>query len=194
MRPTVYDQTTLPGPGPMDPEDWMPSVLSVEPLPGYRLAVTLSRDRRLNLDLTGVVFGDPVFAPARDPTVFATATRSSEGGRSVLWGDDENSPMEIGSDTLLEMAEAQCPLSGADLRAWQEKHGLNNREAAAMLDTSLRTLQRYLEADALPGPIRLAMKTMDARPAVFSAFYRPSTEGRGRKPGSPVRPGRPAKV
>ncbi len=185
-------EDALVGPGPTDPEDWMPTVLSVEVKSDHRLTVTLSGGRILLLDLTGLMFGDPVFTPARVPAVFATA-RPGSGGRSVLWGDDEASPMEVGSDTLLEMAEAQRPLSGADLRAWQERHGLNNREAAMMLGTSLRTWQRYLDADVLPTPVHLAVKAME-RPAVFSAVYRPSRETRNRQPGVPVRPGRPPKA
>ncbi|WP_299436158.1 DUF2442 domain-containing protein [uncultured Rhodospira sp.] len=193
--PSIYDDaadTMMLGPGPSDPEDWHPTILSVDAGPDYTLTVTLTRGRVLCLDMTGVVFGDPVFEPARDPVVFATA-HPGEDGFSIVWGDDDTSLMDIASDTVLEMAEAQRPLSGADLRAWQGRHGLNNRETAAMLDTSPRTIQRYHDADRLPSPIRLALRAMDQRPAVFSALYRPSMSGRPRRPGTSLRPGRPAK-
>jgi len=59
--------TMMLGPGPSDPEEWHPTILSVDTGPDYTLTVTLTRGRVLCLDMTGVVFGDPVFEPACRP-------------------------------------------------------------------------------------------------------------------------------
>lgn len=77
-------------------------VVSVEPLPGYRLQVTFADGVHGEADLSERLFG-PIFEPLRDPEVFAQATIDEFG--VVCWPNGA----DLAPDALYDTIVAALP-------------------------------------------------------------------------------------
>ena len=155
----------------------LPTIKSVKPLAApYRLRVVFKDGRRADVDLTGVVFGHRAFAPLRDPDCFRRV-RIVHYGAGIGWIGD----LDYSADSLAALADAQAPFGPRDFRAWQERLGLSNRQAADVLDVSIETINRYRAGARIPGVVALACRAVEHNPAFIAARFRPRQAGRPRK-------------
>lgn len=157
----------------------IPRAAKVTALPGRVLQVTWTDGTTVQVDLTGWIEGPglSVVQRLRDPVVFSRVA-ITDYGSTLEWDGDED--LVIDTAHLELLAEEQAEFSSADLVAWQDRHRINNGEAAAMLDVHPNTWINYRRAGAkVPRTIAMALRAMDRDPVMFTAHYRPRRHGAG---------------
>jgi hypothetical protein len=127
------------------------------------------------VDLTGwVATGGDVLAPLRDPAVFARA-RVENYGAAIAWDDGD---LAIDAFHLKKLADEQKPFGANDVRVWQEKTGLSNNEAAALIGVSLSTWNGYKAGSPIPKPVAMLCRAITRDPIMMQAHLRPRVAGR----------------
>lgn len=157
----------------------IPRAAKVEALPGRVLEVTWTDGTKVRVDLTGWIEapGLVTVQRLRDPVVFSRVT-ITDYGSTLEWDGDED--LAIDTAHLEMLAEQQADFSAADLVAWQDRHGLNNGEAASMLDVHPNTWVNYRRPGAkVPRTVAIALRAMDRDPVMFTAHYRPRRHSAG---------------
>ena len=76
---------------------------------------------------------------------------------SIVW--DRNSDLDIGADSLEDLAEET--MSSSDLAAFMARHGLSYDAAAAHLGISRRLIAYYFKERGIPRTVALACKYLD---------------------------------
>ncbi|HEY0302658.1 MAG TPA: hypothetical protein VGC36_15030 [Rhizomicrobium sp.] len=129
------------------------------------------------VDLTGLVHRSRHFRVFAEDQAAFRRVKPVGHGSGIGWDNG----LDYSAATLKVLAEQQHPLSGKHLAAFEEKHGLNTAETAALLDVAERTVRSYRDADVLPEAVAMALRALDRDPTVFAAHYRPvARRGRGR--------------
>lgn len=157
----------------------IPRAAKVTALPGRVLEVTWTDGRTVQVDLTGWIEAPGLSGVQRlrDPVVFSRIV-ITDYGSTLEWDGDED--LVIDTAHLEMLAEQQTEFSSADLVAWQDRHRINNGEAAAMLDVHPNTWGNYRRPGAkVPRTIAMALRAMDRDPVMFTAYYRPRRHGVG---------------
>lgn len=127
---------------------------SVHALPEYRLKLEYADGKKLEVDLSQIIFKSRFLRPLIDKTLFAQARLGFMGG-SVDWVEDE---LDLGADNLRNMAIEQAGGIGHE-RIWRWLHetGLTVDQAADALGISRRTLICYRDGEkTIPRHIWLA--------------------------------------
>ena len=163
----------------MNTEASLPRIKHVKALRSYVLTVTWKDGRRDNVDLTGLIHRSRHFQCFLDDAAAFKRVRPLPFGGGIEW---ENG-LDYGADTLWMLADEQRPMSGEDLRRFEEEQGLSKAETAALLNISPRTLVTYHGARELPVPVAIVVRAMRDEPVRLVAHYRPA--GKQRSPGRP---------
>ena len=125
----------------------------------------------------GLIASDPLFAPLAEIARFAIVEVVHWGG-GVDWGDG----IELSSDTLKRMADAQRPMTNREFADMQKTWGISNQSTADLLGRSLSMVKEYKSGrHPIPLTVATSLRAM-ADPIIFAAHYRP-----------PAKPGRPHK-
>lgn len=161
--------------------DELPRVKSVEPAKTpYGLDIVWSDGRKTRADLTGLVHRSPHFRVfLSDPDAFRKV-RAVHYGTGIGWDNG----LDYSASTLRILADAQRPMRGKDLSAFESRHGLHAAETAKLLGVAERTVRAYRAADVLPEAIAISLRALESDRTVFAAHYRPSmrrTRGRPKR-------------
>ncbi|MCL2020934.1 MAG: DUF2442 domain-containing protein [Betaproteobacteria bacterium] len=120
----------------------------------FRLLLKYGDGAQFALDLTGLIRQFRGLKPLEDPATFATAA-ISEGGRSVIWDDDDN--LELAADNLRARAvEAMGEISHEFVWNWMTKNNLTIDAAACAIGVSRRMLL-YYRSGRYPVPRTVAL-------------------------------------
>lgn len=154
-----------------------PRIASVSVLPHHRFRV-LWRDKSNDIvDMGGVISGNPLFAPLREPTAFADVHVVAYGS-GIEWAGG----LDYSADSLAFLAENQRRMTGADFRRWKQHMHLSLREVADLFGMATSTVKTYLAPDGeLPVAFQIACLAMQRDRDVLLARYRPRHVGRPRK-------------
>lgn len=148
----------------------LPRVKSVEPARGsFSLNILWGDGRKSRVDLTGLIHSSRHFGIFVDDPAAFRKVRPVSYGSGIGWDNG----LDYSARTLRTLAEQQQSLSGKNLAAFEERHGLNTAETAALLHVAERTVRAYREAIALPEPVAIAIRSLDSDPTVFAAHYKP---------------------
>jgi len=128
------------------------------------------------IDMTGAIRGLDLFAPLRDPAAFAQV-EVIDYGSGIEWSNG----IDYSADSLANLAEEQCEMTGADFRRWQAEMGLSLQETADLFGWSLSTVKSYRRARTLPIAVQIACRAMRRDRETFLARYRPRLAGRPRR-------------
>ncbi len=153
-----------------------PRIAAVAVTSPYTLTITWKDGGADSIDMEGVVFGFDLFAPLRDPGVFAQV-------EIMGWGDGIEWPngLDYSADSLVFQATEQREMTSDDLKAWQKAMGLSNNEAADWMGVSLSTWKSYVApGKSPPRPVQIAAKAAAETPGLFQAHYKPRRAGRPR--------------
>lgn len=133
---------------------------------------------RDTVDLTGLVAGDPAFAPLADPGFFATVHTVGYGS-GIAWTDD----LDIAAHGLQVIAEEQRPMTRKVFVAWCKERKLSAEEAGRVVGRSATQVKAYRSGTAkIPLPVAATVRAMMRDEIVFLAHYRPTAKvGRPRK-------------
>ncbi|UEM18418.1 helix-turn-helix transcriptional regulator [Skermanella mucosa] len=142
----------------------------------YLLHVTWRDGGDDEVDMTGVVNGLDIFAPLKDPELFATV-EVVDWGSGIEWRNG----LDYSSDSLAHLAEEQRDMAGPDLREWQEEMGLSIQETADLFGVAPSTVKEYRKAQRLPIAWQIACRAMRKDRETFLAHFRPRLAGRPRK-------------
>jgi hypothetical protein len=142
------------------------------------LDVSWDDGTKSRVDLTGLVHSSRHFqAFAEDQAAFRRV-KPIGYGTGIGWDNG----LDYSAATLRTLSEQQRPLSGKHLSDFEARHRLNTAETAAMLDVAERTVRSYREAETLPEPVAIALRTLDSDQTVFAAHYRPIARARRGRP------------
>jgi hypothetical protein len=148
----------------------LPRVKSVEAARApLSLNVVWDDGTKSRVDLTGLVHSSRHFKGFAEDTAAFRRVKPVGYGSGIGWDNG----LDYSAATLRTLAEQQQTLSGKHLVAFEDRHGLNTAETAALLDVAERTLRSYRDAAALPEPVAIALRALDSDPTVFAAHYRP---------------------
>jgi hypothetical protein len=133
----------------------------LRPLDGARLEVGFAGEPDLHVvDVAALVGDDPLFAPLRDPAVFARAHLVA-GGTGVAWTDE----LDVCGDVVwwaVAAARGEVMPEGA-FAAWRARHGLSLSEAARALGLSRRQVAYYDSGQKpVPRTVMLACRGWEA--------------------------------
>jgi hypothetical protein len=160
----------------MKDETPIPKVAAVASGPApSTLRVTWRGGRTDLVDLSGMIARVPGLAPLGDPDLFARA-RPVARGVGVGWPGD----IDIAGVTLEFLAAEQRAFAADDFAAWQEQHGLSNRNAADLLGVTLSTIKNYRSGATIPASIKIACRALGRDPLALRAHFRPRVTGRPR--------------
>ena len=144
------------------------------------LSVAWDDGTKSQVNLTGLVHSSRHFGVFAEDQAAFRRVRPVGYGSGIGWDNG----LDYSAATLKTLAQQQQAVSGKLLAAFEAKHKLNTAETAALLHVAERTIRAYREADALPEPIAIALRTLDSDATVFAAHYRPIVRrerGRPRK-------------
>ncbi len=129
------------------------------------------------IDFAGLIASDPLFAPLADILLFAKV-EVIDWGIAVAWTDD----IELSGTSLRRLAEAQRPMTGAELTGFQRAKDISNQELADLIGRSLSIVKDYKAGrQPIPLAVAAAVRSM-VDPVIFAAHYRPARKaGRPRK-------------
>lgn len=151
-----------------------PRIAEIDVIGPYQLRVTWSDDTTSDVDLEGTVYGFTPYAPLRDPATFAQASLM-DWGDGVEWPDG----LDISANTLAFLAREQREMTPSELKAWQDRMGLSNQEAAAWANVALSTWKNYIKRRGkVPRTLQIAASAAEANPALLYAHYKPRHSGR----------------
>lgn len=127
----------------------------------------------IDVDLAGwIARGSPSLAPLGDPATFAGARIIDYGG-AIAWDEDEE--MAIDSVHLEMLAAPQKAMTAEDMRAWQERMDISNREAADLLGIALSTWSAYKAGTAEPNKaVQIACRGLAQDLTLMNALFRPA--------------------
>jgi hypothetical protein len=131
--------------------------------------------RTAEADLAGLTSRSPALGALRDPAAVAQVELVHDGAALRFGGDPR---VEIGADLILDLAERQRAMTGAEFAAWMRRHELSENAAADVLGLARRTVQGYKKSSALPTLVAVACRAFDADRALLPALYRPRRPGR----------------
>lgn len=131
-----------------------------------------------NVDLTGLVAGDPAFAALSDPDFFAQVHTVGYGS-GIAWTDD----LDIAGHGLKVIADEQRPMTRKVFVAWCKERKLSAAAAGRLLGRSATQVKAYRSGAAeIPLPVAASLRAMMRDEMVFLAHYRPTAPvGRPRK-------------
>jgi Protein of unknown function (DUF2442) len=137
-----------------------PLVHAVKAKPPAMLEIVWSTGEKLTADVSRLVKRFKLYAPIRNPTVFARA-------KADPWGHGVNWPGEIdmGADQLYELAREQAGQWGPErFAAWMAEHGLSLNGAADALGLSRRMIAHYCTGSrSIPRVVALACEGLSMR-------------------------------
>jgi len=113
--------------------------------------------------------------------VFAQPSPAAGTATSQAWDDGD---LAIDAFHLKKLADEQKPFGANDVRVWQEKTGLSNNEAAALIGVSLSTWNGYKAGSPIPKPVAMLCRAITRDPIMMQAHLRPRVAGRPRSKAS----------
>ncbi len=141
-----------------------PAIASLEVVDGQRrlIAVRWAAGKRLGrtdqVDLSPLIDAYRFYAPLRkDPSLFGTA-HLIDDGYAIAWGDGD---IDMSATSVERLAEEA--MTGADFRAFLNRHSLTHQAAASALGRSKRQIEHYLQDEAIPRTVVLACFGYEAR-------------------------------
>lgn len=139
-----------------------PRLLSVEPLPNYRLRLNFVNGTAYTVSIADDFERYPGLQLLKDTTAFAKAIIITGEGWTVEWPELD---IQIGADTLWLDAQAQnAPDENTRIFAqWRVRHRLSLVDAANALGMTVRTMSAYGSGKRpVPRYIALACKGWEA--------------------------------
>ena len=126
------------------------------------LQIEWSSGETLSVEVSRPVARFKLYAPLKDPDVFATA-KADEWGHAVTWSGN----IDMGADALYELARTQAGEGGPEaFNAWMERNGLSLNAAADALDMTRRMIAHYRTGSRpIPRVVALACEGWEARRA-----------------------------
>ena len=126
------------------------------------LQIEWSSGETLSVEVSRPVARFKLYAPLKDPDVFATA-KADEWGHAVTWSGN----IDMGADALYELARTQAGEWGPEaFKAWMERNGLSLNAAADALDMTRRMIAHYRTGSRpIPRVVALACEGWEARRA-----------------------------
>jgi hypothetical protein len=116
------------------------------------------RGRADRVDLSPLIDAYRFYAPLRkDADLFGTA-HLIDDGYAIAWGDGD---IDMSATSVERLAEEA--MTGADFRAFLNRHSLTHQAAASALGRSKRQIEHYLQHDQLPRMMALACIGYEAR-------------------------------
>ena len=137
-----------------------PLIRTVTAHPPSMLAIVWSTGEALPVDVSRLVRRFKLYAPLKNPDLFAKAA-ADPWGHAVKWAGD----VDMGADQLYELAREQAGDWGPEkFSAWMERFNLSLNAAADALDLSRRTIAHYRTGSRpIPRVVSLACEGLAAR-------------------------------
>lgn len=152
-------------------------IAAVAAAPDYRLHITWQDGGSATVDLTGLVYKEPIFAPLKDEAAFAQV-EVIDYGTGVEWANG----LDYSADSLEVMAEEQACMTPAEFRAWKADLQLSTNEMADIFGMSASAIKAYLSGSSvIPIAMQIACHAMRDDPDILYARFRPRVAGRPRK-------------
>jgi hypothetical protein len=127
-------------------------------LVAVRWASGKRRGRADRVDLSPLIDAYRFYAPLRkDADLFGTA-HLIDDGYAIAWADGD---IDMSATSVERLAEEA--MTGADFRAFLNRHSLTHQAAASALGRSKRQIEHYLQDDQLPRMMALACIGYEAR-------------------------------
>jgi len=127
--------------------------------------------------MSGVVIGNPIFAPLKTPEAFADVHVVAYGS-GIEW----SCGLDYSADSLAFLAENQRRMTGDDFRRWKQRMHLSFGEVADLFGMATSAVKTYLAPKReLPIAVQIACLSMQRDRDVLLARYRPRQNGRPRK-------------
>jgi len=150
----------------------------------WTLNVMWADGGKSRVDLIGLIHRSRHFQVfLKNPGAFRKVHVADFGG-GIEW---ENG-LDYGADTLKIMADEQCPVTGADLVAFESALGLTTAETAALLGLATRSVRAYRKAKSLPQSVAIAMRAIRTSNTLLAAHYRPIGHRSRGRPKKDTRP------
>jgi len=130
----------------------MLKITHVDPLPDYRLCLTLSNGKRLQVDVASCLDA-PGYTPLRETDMFARVC-VDEWGHGVEWPGGIGIPFSALYRMGKEQAGQAYPVCA--FNAWMQRHGLSTAAAARALGLTRRTII-YYHTGSKPIPLLVGM-------------------------------------
>jgi hypothetical protein len=153
-----------------------PRIRNIKVIPPHGLEIRWKDKSSDRVDMTGVLWQHPVFAPLRDAARFARV-EIINWGHGIEWPEDG---LDYAAQNLQRLARLQTEMTEGDFSAWQARLKLSNQEAADVLGVTLSTIKNYRNGRSLPRPTQLGCKVIEDDRILLDAFYRPRKTGRPR--------------
>ena len=143
-----------------------PLIRAVRVIAPLTLEIDWSTGETLSVDVSRPVARFKLYAPLKDPAVFATA-KADEWGHAVSWSGN----IDMGADALYELARTQAGEWGPEaFNAWMERNGLSLTAAADALDMTRRMIAHYRTGSRpIPRVVSLACEGWEVRRARHAA-------------------------
>lgn len=144
----------------------------------FVLTVTWAGGETDRVDLTGLIARSPHFRVFEtDPDAFRNVA-VADWGYTVEWANGLDWP----APNLKRLADEQRPVTGDDVRRWQDEQGLSNQEVADILGVTVKTFKnwRAVKAGAIPPTAQRSIRHFMVDPLALVAHYRPRRAGRPR--------------